>query len=195
MKSSTTSPRCTGCRRALAVLLLLLLTLLLPSCGASPQHGYFDYLRQSAQAEIAGKLDGMAFSARLSFEPAAQTEQLPAFYLQFHTPEALAGVTVRYDAATQQYEASLGSLCMQGDFSALALPCTRLLQQSAVSNATRQQREQDGRQVSVLVVRTQDGYTRVLDAASGIPLSLSGTADGRAIALLIKDWVMLPASP
>ena len=178
----------TSCRRAVLLLLTLLLSLCCVGCS-HPAPRYFAYLDAPVTAQLSGKLGDVDFTAHLTSDGrAAIAGALPLgcdFSLTYHSPEALAGVRVDYTVAAGKITVSMGDLAAQGEstegiYTALAAPGLLLLTESAVQSTTVQS---DG---TYLVV-TADGARRLL-SAKGVPISLTQTADGRRVEVEITDF-------
>lgn len=164
--------------------LFLVLTLLGGLLGCrKPAARYFSYLDAPFCAELAGKIDGLAFAATLESEGRATTGTMPAGMpaatLTFTSPATLAGVEVQYYPETG-WKARLGDLEGGTDGEGLGLIASLLLSERAV-NASR-------REAGSIILTLDGGAELCLDEKTNRPTRVTCAEGGRSVEVAVVDW-------
>ena len=174
---------------------MLGMLLAVSGCAAQRETDVYRYLRTPGGAEIQGEVNGFRYTAALQYygpqsgensgEKAGSSQ--PDFSLCFTSPATLRGITLhcRRENGEELWEARLGEVCLTGDFREMAIGVTDLLREEAVCSSTRVEKEIDGERKTRIEVRTQSGVAYELDAATGYPVALTRTHNGRAVSLKI----------
>jgi hypothetical protein len=160
--------------------LFLVLTLLGGLWGCrKPAARYFSYLDAPFCAELAGKIDGLAFAATLTSEGRATVGTMPAATLTFTSPASLAGVEVQYYPETG-WKARLGDLEGAADGTGMGEVAALLLTERSVS-ATR-------REAGCVILSLDGGVTLYLDEKTNRPIRVTCAANGRLVEVAVAGW-------
>ena len=160
---------------------LLVTVMAVSGCRASrgtPR--YYEYLNQEGNLALSGEVNGVGVEATLRFaaRDGGGAVQLPDYALTYTSPAALAGVSVRYEAATGERTVSLGEMQRQTEECGLDDIAEAIVCERAVRTATHQG--------EALVLTLDDGTVLTLNAQTGQPTAIARASGDTTFRLQIR---------